>query len=235
LEARDDNFLAGRLEVASAAHDLRNRLSIASCEIQELRRQLASRGCDPGIRETLASVQLFLARSNTLLETLLDMTRCEIGVPTSAPPELDIVSLAKQLVAENYSTSRGHAVELVASDPPLIGRWTVSRLRVMLHVLLTNAVQYGPAGGQVVVRIAQEGDDAIVSVSDQGIGIPAADLPRVFDPFFRARNAESHTYGLGLGLSIARLIVEQYAGVLDVQSIEGVGSTFTVRLPLLSP
>ncbi|HKC72796.1 MAG TPA: sensor histidine kinase, partial [Chloroflexota bacterium] len=102
--------------------------------------------------------------------------------------------------------------------------------------LLSNALKYSPAESAIWVRLSQEdgaaGPEAVLVVRDEGIGIPAADLAHIFDRFARAGNVVGHFQGTGIGLASARGIVEQHGGTIAVGSTEGVGSTFTVRLPL---
>ncbi len=118
------------------------------------------------------------------------------------------------------------------------------RLKQLFLNLMDNAIKYTPSGGQVTLAFAREGDWVRVSVADTGVGIPAQDLPRVFDRFYRvdkarARDASSFDLrsgpsggGTGLGLSIAKWIVDQHGGRISAQSQVGKGSTFTVWLPL---
>jgi signal transduction histidine kinase len=103
--------------------------------------------------------------------------------------------------------------------------------RVLAH-LLSNAIKYSPAGGQVLVEVAREQDCARLSVTDGGLGIPKADLPHVFERFRRASNVGGHIAGSGLGLAGARDIIEQHGGTISVSSQEHRGSTFVVGLPL---
>jgi signal transduction histidine kinase len=127
-------------------------------------------------------------------------------------------------------------VRLEASQLSLVGLWDQDRLERVLHNLLSNAIKYSPAGGEVRVSIQRErtlgGDWAVVSVRDQGLGIPAAEVPRIFDGFHRASNVAGRISGTGIGLATARQVVEQHGGTLGVATEEGRGSTFTVRLPL---
>ncbi|MGH2411919.1 MAG: sensor histidine kinase, partial [Chloroflexota bacterium] len=105
--------------------------------------------------------------------------------------------------------------------------------------LLGNAIKYGGYGQPVTVRVCREEEDtgpvASIAVIDHGVGIPTADLPRIFERFYRAANVVGHIRGTGIGLAVARQIVEQHRGRISVESEEGVGSTFIVRLPLTGP
>ena len=106
----------------------------------------------------------------------------------------------------------------------------------MLYNLLSNAIKYSPAGGEVRVGIRRErtseSDWAVVAVQDEGLGIPAAEVPRIFEGFHRASNVTGRIGGTGIGLATARQVVEQHGGTIGVETEEGRGSTFTVRLPL---
>jgi signal transduction histidine kinase len=117
----------------------------------------------------------------------------------------------------------------------LVGRWDRGRLGRVLDNLLSNAIKYSPGGGEVVVALSSQDGWAVVAVRDQGVGIPVAELSRVFDRWFRGRNVSGRMRGSGIGLAGTRQIVEQHGGSIEVTSEEDVGSTFTIRLPLTEP
>lgn len=101
---------------------------------------------------------------------------------------------------------------------------------------MDNAIKYTPAGGTVTVEIAQDGGDAVIAVSDTGIGIPAGEQQNIFQRFYRSADARSQPQGgSGLGLSIVRSIAEAHGGSVGVESEPGRGSAFRVRLPIYSP
>jgi signal transduction histidine kinase len=209
------------LELAAAAHDLRNRLGIAECELRQLQRLS---GGDIDLTECLES----LAHTNALLEELLQRACRQPGVRVSAQDgTLDLIEVAQRVLA-------GWRVSIVTRVPRLIGNWEEARIAQLLIAAVSNALQFSPDGGRVEVSLERQAGEAVVSVRDNGIGIPAADLPHISEPFFRARNAFCVADGLGLGLATARLIVEQYGGTLQVQSTLGHGTTVTMRLPLES-
>ena len=118
-----------------------------------------------------------------------------------------------------------------------MGRWDRARIERVIANLVSNALKYSPGGDDVEVGVAREdradgAAEAVVVVRDRGVGIPARDLPHVFEWFRRASNVEGRIQGSGVGLASARMIVEQHGGSIAAESREGEGSTFTVRLPL---
>jgi signal transduction histidine kinase len=124
------------------------------------------------------------------------------------------------------------------TERELVGVWDPARLGRVLDNLLSNAVKYSPAGGKVTVSVAREqqaGNNwAVMRVRDQGVGIPAADQPHIFERFRRGANVVGRIAGTGIGLAGASQIVQQHGGSIEVSSQESRGSTFIVRLPLQS-
>ena len=114
----------------------------------------------------------------------------------------------------------------------MIGTFDTRRLGRVLSNLLDNAVKYSPDGGPIVVRLGRDGNSAVLQVVDRGIGIPGQDRDRIFERFQRASNVEQRIGGTGIGLASARHIVESHGGSIGVESEEGDGATFTVRLPI---
>jgi signal transduction histidine kinase len=126
---------------------------------------------------------------------------------------------------------RGRGVGVAAPADPVVGRWDRARLERVVDNLVSNAVKYSPGGGAVEVSVVQDGRWAILTVRDQGIGIPPGDLHRVFERFARGGNVGGIP-GSGVGLAAVRHIAEQHGGTVAVESAEGRGTTVTVRLPL---
>jgi signal transduction histidine kinase len=115
---------------------------------------------------------------------------------------------------------------------PVMLRFDRERIVQLLSNLIGNALKFTPRGGEVVADLVDRPDEALIEVRDSGPGIPENDLPLVFDRFFRGTNVgEARASGSGLGLSIARSIVEMHGGSIGVSSVVGQGATFTVRLP----
>jgi signal transduction histidine kinase len=130
--------------------------------------------------------------------------------------------------------AEGRGISVVSRVPtsPVMLRFDRERILQLLGNLIGNALKFTPRGGEVVVELADAADAATLSVRDSGPGIPEAELPRVFDRFFRGTNVgEARASGSGLGLAIARSIVEMHGGAIEVASVAGSGSTFTITLP----
>jgi signal transduction histidine kinase len=125
----------------------------------------------------------------------------------------------------------GHNIVIDAPDT-LPGIWDGPRLDQVLTNLISNALKYSPGASEVRVQIQRSGDEAIVAVSDTGVGISEEDVAELFKPFARGATPDRNVSGTGLGLFISQQIVERHQGTLSVSSAIGLGTTFTLRLPL---
>jgi signal transduction histidine kinase len=227
IEARDD-FLA------AASHDLKNPLTVIRGSIQMLERTRARTGELPRERldMSIRTISGSAARMTALIEELLDVARLRMGnalVLEKAPT--DLVALAGHLVAIHQSASETHTLVVDARVPELVGVWDERRLQRVLDNLLSNAIKYSP-GGEIRVGVSREGESAVLTVQDRGIGIPEADLPHVFERFRRGANVLGRIDGTGIGLAAAAQIIREHTGSIDLYSREGEGTLVTVRLPL---
>ena len=225
---------------AAAAHDLKSPLAGISMTAELARRRLERLGVDlPGrasLARQLAEIQRSAQRMAGVLDELLDLAHLQDGTALQlnlAPTRMQ--ALVETAVAAHQAATDHHVIRLVATADP-VGTWDAARLARVADNLLSNAIKYSPDGGEITLELAEEqvGDGqrfATLRVRDQGVGIPAADADRLFEPFFRASNV-GPIAGTGIGLAGARLIVEQHGGTLSVESREGAGSTFILRLPL---
>ena len=152
--------------------------------------------------------------------------------------QLDLVALVQQVAAALQATTTQHRIRVEAAVPRVLIAGDAERLDRVIANLLSNAIKYSPRGGAITVTVSHEeredkaGDFAVVEVTDQGLGIPAADLPHIFDEFRRAANVTGRILGTGIGLANCLQIVRQHGGTIAVTSLEGSGTTFLVRLPL---
>jgi signal transduction histidine kinase len=169
-----------------------------------------------------------------MLNLLLDLSRVEAGRLDLSPEHIDLAELVSRVVAGVQTLSTAHRLE-VQAPARIEGIWDTARLEQVLQNLLTNAIKYAPEGGRITVLV--EGDDAAatVSVRDEGLGIPAEELPHLFERFYRAEGTRS-LEGNGLGLHICQAIVAAHGGRIWATSDgPGRGSTFWFTLPRPAP
>jgi len=228
LRARDELL-------ASISHDFKSPLTTIRMQAQLLSRRVRA-GRVPSaddLLEQLERIEQTTSEATALIDELLEVSRLEAGQPIELHREpTDLVALAERTVAAYQQRVERNRLTLASADASLTGRWDARRLERVLANLLDNALKFSDADTEVSIRLSREGDDAVLRVRDYGIGIPEADLPNVFDRFYRASNVSSQTHGTGIGLASARQIAERHGGTLTVESREGWGSTFILRLPV---
>ncbi|GAB4210360.1 MAG: ATP-binding protein [Roseiflexaceae bacterium] len=172
-------------------------------------------------------------RLNRLISGMLDLSRLESGQFTLEYGLVDLTELVRRMVGEVQESLHQHPLTLELPGRPLVIEGDPLRIEQVIYNLLQNAIKYSPGGGPIEVRLQQCDDYAVLAVRDQGIGIPKADLPHLFQRFYRASNINPHQIsGTGIGLYVIHEIVSRHGGTIDVLSTLGEGSTFTVRLPL---
>jgi PAS domain S-box-containing protein len=221
------------LLISIAAHDLRSPLTVILGQAQLLQRRAARTGLDERDQRTVALIADQAERLNQMIEALLDVSRIQEGRLTIMPQPLDLVGALERVVGAVRSTVSVHELALSTPRSTLTINADPIRLEQVLHNLLGNAVKYSPNGGQIEVAVEAAADMARIYIRDQGIGIPTEALPHLFTRFYRAPNATRQaTSSMGVGLYVVRELVQAHGGSIRVESIEGVGSTFTVELPL---
>jgi signal transduction histidine kinase len=169
-----------------------------------------------------------------LIDDWLTLAELEGGRLGRRRVPVDVAAAIRPVVAtyEGLAARDGITITAELPETPCTIRGDPTCLGVLFDNLVANAIKYNRPGGRVRVRAAAHPGEVVVEVIDTGIGIPAAALPRLFDEFFRvARPGAPGVEGTGLGLPICRRIASEHGGVIDVESAEGVGSTFRVRLP----
>lgn len=234
-----------RVEVArnefltSASHDLKAPLTLIRGLAQLAQQQTARANTPESARllEQLSGIVQATTRMTALINEQLDMARLQLGQPLELDwRPTDLVALARQAAAEQQGLSKGHRIRVETAAPALVGAWDAARIERVVTNLLSNAVKYSRDGGEVTLSLAraraEDGAWAILTVRDRGLGIPAVDLPHIFERFYRAGNVVGQIAGTGIGLASVRQIVEQHGGTVAAESQEGAGTRFTVRLPL---
>jgi signal transduction histidine kinase len=183
-------------------------------------------------RQYLAVVQRNSERLLRLVGDLLFVAQLDAGRLSVEREELDLATVAAESVQAAGLGAGGRAVEIVLDAEPARLAGDRSRLAQLLDNLVSNAVKFTAEGGRVEVRVRAEGDDVVLEVADSGMGIPADEQAQLFERFFRSTNARRAAVpGTGLGLVIVQAIVQAHGGTVSLESTEGVGTTFSVRLP----
>jgi two-component system phosphate regulon sensor histidine kinase PhoR len=215
--------------VADASHELKTPVAAIRAGAETILRAVED---DPAAVTRFAEqIDRIAIRLGRLVSDLLDLSRLEGERPTVEPVRLD--RLVEDEVVAYRSAADGNEIKLTLRLDDVEVLANSDDLRLGFRNLLDNAIRYTAAGGTVKVEIRRQGAEAVLEVSDSGIGIPSRDLPRIFERFYRVDAARSReTGGTGLGLAIVKHVVERYGGSVEVASELGRGSTFTIRLPL---
>jgi heavy metal sensor kinase len=217
---------------ADASHELRTPVSLMRANAEIMLRKPRS---DVEYRESLSRILDESERASRLIEQLLLLARADSGSAVLEARRTDLNAAVQSACREaNVLAEEKHLQFgwLVPDDPLKVWGDSTSLERLFM-ILLDNAVKYTASGGYVDVRLRSDDGFAVVDVRDTGAGIPADDIGRVFDRFYRADPARSReSGGTGLGLAIARWIVEAHGGQIRVESKLGAGSTFKIRIPL---
>ncbi|HEX8703445.1 MAG TPA: hybrid sensor histidine kinase/response regulator [Myxococcaceae bacterium] len=225
LAVRDELF-------ALATHDLKGPLQIITFNARLLESRLPQE-TPPSERNRLGSIARAAMRMGELIDHFLEVTRSQ--EQPLRRERMDLSSLVRAKVQELQGTSPRHTFQVCTVGVNFWGQWERASLERVLDNLLGNAVKYSPAGGCITVTLTEEPDGSSglmqLSVEDGGVGIPQADLPRVFERFHRGGNVVGSIAGTGVGLASTRRLVELHGGTIEVESTEGHGSVFTVRLP----
>jgi len=218
--------------IANASHELRTPLGLIRVFASALLTDEVKLNPDTH-RRFLAGIDDEAVKLEGIVDNLLDLSRMESGRLYLDKRSVDLGQLVRDATAKMEAQCAGH--HLVCQLPD--GLWTAwvdaPRIEQVLRNLLSNAIKYSPAGGTIAVHGWREAGADAISVSDQGIGIPEEEQPKIFERFHRVDNEETRrTRGFGLGLPICKWIVEAHGGTIEVYSAPGKGSTFCVSLPV---
>jgi two-component system, OmpR family, sensor histidine kinase MtrB len=205
--------------LAGVAHDLRNPLSVL---------KLATMTTSP---ERVPIMKRQVDYLDRMIGDLLDASRIEAGQLELRPQQEDARSLVCEVYELFRDLSQAHQLSMNIPDQPVMLYCDALRIEQVLNNLVSNAIKYSPKGGPVAIMLQDSDGEAVISVTDQGLGIPTDQRHHIFEPFRRARLTKDHIPGIGLGLSVARRIVEAHHGQLNLRSELGKGSTFSVHLP----
>lgn len=218
--------------VADASHELRTPLTVIKTNAELLLRYPDRTVSEESVR--ISNVVRETARMSRLVATLLTLARADAGHPELVREAVRLDELVQAAAGQfaPLAGQKGVALE-VAADDGLTLNADRERLQQLLVILLDNAVKYTPPGGRITLACRRQSGQFLLTVADTGRGIPPADVPRIFDRFFRGDRARSRgESGAGLGLAIARWIVESHGGKIRAESAVGQGTTIFVTLPV---
>ena len=219
--------------VADVAHELRTPLSNIQGHLEAIRDGLLP--AEPATFDSIYEEALLLAR---LVEDLQDLTLADAGQLTLIRQSVDVADIARRAAAaaQPPAEARGLTIETNLPSQPATAEVDPERIGQVLRNLLSNAITHTPEGGRITVELKDEGRELRIGVADTGVGIPPADLPYVFERFYRVdRSRVRATGGAGLGLTIAKRLVEAHCGTISVESEPGKGTQFTFTLPKNAP
>jgi PAS domain S-box-containing protein len=212
------------------AHDVRSPLNSIGLAAKALERQFADSD-ETGVQKWMQMILRGVQRANRLIQDLLEVTRIEAGALSIASRAVSAGRIAKDALALLEMRASAACIELrIALDSEPAEIWADDhRLLQVFENLIGNAIKFTPPGGYVTIRTQSRASEVLFSVADTGAGIPAENLPRVFDRFWQAKRTERS--GAGLGLPICKGLVEAHGGRIWVESTPGHGSTFYFTIP----
>ncbi len=225
--------------LATTIHDVMSPLTYIKGVTQRLRRiekQFADPAESSDFTGRLEGIDAAVNRTAAALSSLAQSAQpLSESWTTQLPQRTELAGLVRQTVAAEQLMAKHHSIRIAEAPPVLEGAWDADRVERLLSNLISNAVKYSPPGRSIDVRLGREVDNeghwAVLRVIDQGLGIPARDLPFVFEPFRRGSNVGSVS-GTGLGLASVWQTIKACDGRLWVESEEGKGTRVTVHLPL---
>lgn len=233
-----DRIEAGFLRItqftADASHELRTPVSLIRTEAElALRRSRTEKEYQESLRHILVEAE----RTTALIEQLLTLARADSGRETLNMQSVDLAHTLQDVVQgwKHVASIRELQFTATLRDPNIFVSGDEASLRRLADILLDNALKYTPSAGSVSLKLEREGEAAVISVQDSGIGIPMEEQSKIFERFYRIDKARSRAQGgIGLGLAIAQWIVTQHHGSIKVESAPGAGTIFRVELPAVA-
>lgn len=216
---------------AGVAHDLRNPLNVMKLAVSRLT-HAPSLPPEDKLRRTFEMLAQNVLRLERMLADVLDAAQIESGNLRIQLEPGDLAELLREVCEAFLYVSDRHTLRCDCPDGTVSATFDRVRLEQVLTNLVSNAIKYSPDGGEVTLALRTEGGCAVFQVTDQGIGMSAAEKERLFEPFRRLGASREGIPGVGLGLFVVKRIIDAHGGEVRVHSTPGAGSTFEVRLPL---
>jgi len=223
-----------RLFVSNVSHELRTPLTSVKSYLEALDEGALSEPVAPDF------IKVSLDETNRMMRMVTDLLHLSRIDNATSHLDVELINFTAFItfILNRFDKMRGSDEEKkyeLVRDYPITSVWIeidTDKMTQVIDNILNNAIKYSPDGGKITVTMKTTDDQMILSISDQGLGIPKQDLPRIFDRFYRVDRARSRAQGgTGLGLAIAKEIIKQHNGFIWAKSIYGKGSTFTIVLP----
>jgi len=232
LDRIEHSYNSQKQFVSDASHELRTPIAVIQGYASMLERW--GKTDKDVLNEGITAISQETASMKELVERLLFLARHDKKTLMLEMEVFDPTEIMSAVYRDAKLLSSSHEFELSPLQHCSV-KGDKGMLKQLMRILVDNAIKYTPSGGKITLGLNNDGKECTLSVKDTGQGISAAELPRIFDRFYRSDKArKAQTSGHGLGLSIARIIVVAHGGKLTVRSKEGVGTTFMVRLPLVA-
>ena len=219
--------------VANISHELKTPIGALSI----LSEAVLGASEDPeAIKRFATRMQTEASRLSELVQEIINLSRLQDDDPLKRAQQFSISETIKEAIDQSRLNAEARKVEIVYNDnDSAIVNGDRDQITMAIHNLVENAINYSSDGTRVAIGVTEADGICEISISDQGIGIPEKDLERIFERFYRVDAARSRiTGGTGLGLSIVKHVITNHGGDISVWSVEGAGSTFTIRLPLVN-
>ncbi len=216
---------------SDASHELRTPIAVILAQCEETRTHTLT---NEEYAQAFHVVERQVKRMSTMIGQLLQMTRLEQGTQLTSFEQADLSALVEIICAEQPACEKEIVIE-TDLQPDVEAWFDVTLMSRLLQNLLSNATRYGREHGHIWVTLRRNGDEVVLAVRDDGIGIPSDKLDKVWQRFYQADNARGAQSGTGLGLTMVRQIALLHGGQVTADSIEGAGSCFTLRFPAERP
>ncbi len=219
--------------VSMASHEFRTPLAIIDGAAQRLYRRRENLDGEE-VSKRVTKIRRSVQRMTNLMESTLSAARMDAGKVVIKITDCNIAELLESACQRQQEIAVNHKISLKLRELPETIRCDEGAIGQVMTNLLSNAVKYSPGSPDILVEGRVEAANILISITDNGLGIDAEDLPRLFERFFRA-GTSTGIAGTGIGLNLARLLVREHGGNITLQSEKGKGSCFTVKLPIADP
>lgn len=216
--------------VSMVSHEFRTPVAIIDGAAQRIDRR-AGKDTPEDLRQRTTKIRSAVRRMIELIDSTLSLSRIEAGNIDLELEDCDLAALLREVCQRQQEIAADHKIGLIIADMPPSVRLDPKRMDQVFTNLLSNAVKYSPQAPRIDVKAGMVGGRIVVSVRDRGLGIPKAELPKLFEKFFRA-STSTGIPGTGIGLHLVRHLVELHSGSATVDSVEGEGTTVSITLPV---